>query len=189
MSYTDVSLCSKALLKIGAQTITSFQDGTAEAETAANLYPIIRDGLLSSYPWSFAIFQKKLARLDMKPVADYQYAYQLPTEFLRIISAGSGNRGSGIEYRIFENKIYTNSQDVIITYISKVNENIFPTFFCEALVSRLAAEFCIPLTESSSRAEYLSKKADTEIKQARLIDAQQSTPLKFEDFTLVEARK
>lgn len=189
MVYTDVSLCSKALLKIGAQTITSFEDGTAEAEVAANLYPITRDGLLSSYPWSFAVVQKKLARLDHKPIADFNYAYQLPSDFLRIISAGSGRRGQGIEYRIYENKIYTDSSEVIITYIYRAAENLFPTFFSEALVSKLAAEFCIPLTESSSRAEYLAKKSETEIKQARLVDAQQATPLKFEDFTLVEARQ
>ena len=61
MNYTDVSICSKALLKIGAQTITSFEDGTAEAEVAANLYPLVRDSLLSAYPWSFAIMQPPIS--------------------------------------------------------------------------------------------------------------------------------
>ena len=63
MAYTDISICSNALLKIGAESITSFLDGTAEAEVAANLYPMIRDGLLASYPWSFAVGQKSLPRL------------------------------------------------------------------------------------------------------------------------------
>ena len=97
MSYTDVSLCSKALLKIGAQTITSFEDGTAESEVSANLYPLVRDSLLSSYPWSFAIAQKRLGRLDLTPVADFKYAFQLPSDFLRIISAGSGSKGRGAD--------------------------------------------------------------------------------------------
>lgn len=189
MIYTDLSLCSKALLKIGAQTITSFEDGTAEADVAANLYPIIRDGLLSSYPWSFAVCQKRLARLESAPLADYQYAYQLPADILRIISAGVGTRGKGMEYRVCENKIYTNSPEVILTYIYRVGEELFPTFFSEILVSKLAAEFCLPLTESSTRAEFLNKKFEDECKRARLIDAQQATPLKFEDFTLVEARQ
>ena len=189
MNYSDVSICSKALLKIGAQTITSFEDGTAEAEVAANLYPLVRDGLLSSYPWSFAVLQKRLARLDIKPLADYQYAYQLPADYLRIISAGTGNRGRGAEYRIYENKIYTDAEELIITYISRVDENIFPTFFQEALVASLAYEFCLPLTESTSRAEHLQKRAEDILKHARLTDSQQGTPLKFEDFTLIEARQ
>ena len=189
MNYTDVSLCSKALLKIGAQTITSFEDGTAESEVSANLYPLVRDSLLSSYPWSFAVSQKRLARLDMTPVADYSYAYQLPTDYLRIISAGTGSRGKGAEYRVYENKIYTNNDELIITYISRVDESVFPTFFQDALVASLAYEFCLPLTESTSRAEHLQKRAEETIKQARLTDSQQGTPLKFEDFTLIEARQ
>lgn len=188
MIYTDVGLCSKALLKIGAQTITSFQDGTAESEVSGNLYPIIRDSLLSSYPWGFALAQKRLAQLDMRPLADFVNAFQLPEDFLRIISAGSGSRGRGMEYRIFENRIYTNSSEAVITYIYRVSEEAFPTYFSDILVSKLAAEFCIPLTESTSRSEFLNKKFEDESRQARLIDAQQSTPQKFEDFTLVEAR-
>ena len=189
MNYTDVSICSKALLKIGAQTITSFEDGTAESEVSANLYPLVRDSLLSSYPWSFAIKQKRLARLDKTPIADYKYAYQLPPDYLRIISAGIGSRGRGTEYRIYENMVYTNSNELIITYISRVDESIFPTFFQDTLVSALAYEFCLPLTESTSRAEHLQKRAEEILKQARLTDAQQGTPLKFEDYTLIEARQ
>lgn len=81
MAYTDISICSNALLKIGAESITSFLDGTAEAEVAANLYPMIRDGLLASYPWSFAVGQKSLPRLAGVPLADYSYAYRLPNDF------------------------------------------------------------------------------------------------------------
>ncbi len=38
MALTSIALCSRALLKIGAGTIASFDEGTAEAEVAANLY-------------------------------------------------------------------------------------------------------------------------------------------------------
>lgn len=188
MSYTNLGICSKALLKIGANTITSFEEGTAEAEVSVNLYPMIRDGLISSYPWSFAIAQKKLPQLEQKPMADYKYAYLLPNDYLRTISAGVNNKGSGLEYRIHENQLHTNLQEIIMTYIFRPEENTFPAFFVEALISKLAAEFCLPLTESTSRADYLLKKSEEEIKRARLTDAQQATPKKFEDFSLVEAR-
>lgn len=188
MTYTSISLCSKALLKIGAATITSFEEGTAEAEVAANLYPYIRDGLLSSYPWSFAVTQTRLPRLQDVPVADYKYAYSLPNDFLRIISAGAGARGRGIEYRIVENTLHTDLQNVILTYIFRPDEYNFPAYFCEALINKLAFEFCIPLTESTSRTEFLGKLYEDAVKQARSVDAQQDTPSRFEDFTLVEVR-
>lgn len=189
MTYTSISLCSKALLKIGASTITSFEEGTAEAEVAANLYPYIRDGLLSSYPWSFAVVQVRLARLETAPLADYNYSYLLPGDFLRIVSAGSGGKGRGLEYRIVEDCLHTNLPEVNLTYIYRPDENIYPAYFCEALINKLAFEFCIPLTESSSRAEFLSKIAEDSVSRARSIDAQQATPSCFEDFTLVEVRR
>lgn len=189
MAYTDISICSNALLKIGADSITSLQDGTAEAEVAANLYPMIRDGLLSSYPWSFAVGQKSLPRLADVPLVDYSYAFQLPNDFLRVLSAGSGKNGRGKEYRIIENRLHTNSPEINLSYIFRPHESLFPAYFCELLIARLAAEFCLPLTESTTRTEYLQK-AFTELeKRTRLTDAQQSTPSRFEDFTLVEARQ
>ena len=55
-------------------------------------------------------------------------------------------------------------------------------------MTRLAAEFCIPLTEGSSRAMGLCRLAEAELRAARLIDSQQTTPQAFDDFTLIEAR-
>ena len=188
MSYTDISLCSKAMLKIGAQRIVSFDDGSVEGEVASNLYPIIRDGLLSSYPWSFAVSQMRLPRVDITPVADYQYAYQLPSDFLRVMSAGSG-KGRGGEYKILRDRIHTNIDNLILTYVFRPYEGNFPAYFSEILISKLAAEFCLPITESTSRAEYLTKKAENEFARAKSVDAQQATPTCFEDFSLVEARK
>ena len=61
--------------------------------------------------------------------------------------------------------------------------------YYESLIARLAAEFCLPLTESTSRAEFLMKIADEEFKKSKLVDAQQERPKAIEDFTLVEVRK
>jgi hypothetical protein len=46
----------------------------------------------------------------------------------------------------------------------------------------------LPVTESAARAEVLRKSADLELRQARLVDSQQSTPRRVEDFTLIQAR-
>lgn len=57
MALSSIALCSRALLKLGASTIASFDEGTAEAEVSANLYPPVRDALLSAHPWNFATGQ------------------------------------------------------------------------------------------------------------------------------------
>ena len=58
----------------------------------------------------------------------------------------------------------------------------------EELIVRLAAEFCIPLTDSTSRSEVLTRLAESGFQQAKIIDGQQESSVHLEDFSLVEAR-
>ena len=188
MASTAIALCSRALIKIGAQGISSFHEGTAEADVAFYLYGSVRDAMLSAHPWRFATAQTGLALLEEEPLADYQYAFALPADFLRAISCGSGRRGLGVDYRIHENKLHANQKQITLTYIFRPQEINFPPFFDQALIARLAAEFCLPLTESTSRAEYLTKAAEDEFKNAKLIDGQQSIPNAIWDFPLIGVR-
>lgn len=190
MALTKYQLCSRALLKIGANTISSFDEGTVEAEVAGNLYDSARDTVLSAHPWSFATGQTTLGKLDASPLADFDHAYQLPTDFLRALSLGetSLETGRGAPYRIHERRIHTNTDGVILTYIFRPDESTFPPFFDTALIARLAADFCMPLTENTARTDALFKMAEIEFRRAKLTDSQQQTPVGFEDFTLIPAR-
>ena len=62
MSYTDIDLCSRALVKVGAKSIASFNEATAEASIASQLYDPVLENLLASYPWRFALNQTHLGR-------------------------------------------------------------------------------------------------------------------------------
>ena len=188
MPLNDIALCARALIRIGAAPITSFDDGTAESEIAGARYPTVRDALLSSYAWSFATRQVTLTRLADAPLADFSYAYQLPNDFLRALSAGTGTRGRGLSYRISRGALHTNASAAVLTYIFRPDEAEFPPYFDATLMARLSAEFTIPVTESTSRAAAQFKIANDEFKRARQIDAQQDTPGRIEDFTLIDVR-
>lgn len=188
MALSDVALASRALIRIGASPITSFSDGTAESEIAGALFDTTRDALLSAYRWSFATAQLALTQLETDPVADYAYAYQLPTDFLRAISVGAGSKGRGVAYRIVQDQLHTNVQGAVLTYIFRPAEESFPPFFDQALICRLSAELTIPITESTSRAEAHFRIAQDEFDRARQIDAQQDTPNRIESFSLIDAR-
>ena len=188
MAVSDIALCSRALIRIGAASVSSFADGTLEAEVAANLYPSVRDALLSAHPWSFATGQTMLPRLAAEPLADFDFAFQLPADFLRALSAGPAGRGRGIRYRIAESRLHADSDEVTLTYIFRPAESAYPPFFDQALIARLSAEFCLPLTENATRAEVLFRLADAEFRRAKIVDSQQDSPPALEDFTLIEAR-
>lgn len=188
MALTALALCSRALIKIGAQPIASLDEGTAEAEVAANLYPATRDAMLSLHPWSFATGQDSLPRLAAVPSADFQYAFQLPAGFLRVLSAGGPGSSQGLSYRILEDRLHCDAEQVVLAYIFRPDEAAFPPFFASALATRLAAEFCIPLTEATARAQLLFNQAEAELRAARHADSAQATPRAIRDFPLLAVR-
>lgn len=188
MTLSQVGLCSRALLKIGAQPISSFEEGTAEADIAQNLYPHVRDYLLSLYPWSFATAQDSLGRLAGAVATDYQYAYQLPTNFMRALSLGNQVSGQGYPYRLQENRLHTDASEAVLTYIFRPEASQFPPYFSQVLMTYLASEFCLPLTESATRSEALLRLGEKQLQQARTLDAQQQTPQSMNLNVLVEVR-
>ena len=188
MAFSDLDLCSQALVRLGASPIGSFSDGSAEATVAGRLYGLVRDALISAYPWTFSVREMALATTEAPQSGDYAFRLTLPDDCLRVISAGPGGSGRGLDYRVRGHSVFANTRSITVTFQQRIAESEFPPFFAAALVARLAAEFCLPVTESAARAEVLRKSADLELKQARLIDSQQSTPNRVEDFTLIQAR-
>lgn len=188
MALNDIGLCSRALIRLGANPIASFEDGTAESEIAGALFAPVRDSLLSAYPWTFASGQVQLTKLESAPTADYLNSFQLPNDYLRAISAGDHTRGRGLNYRISRDTLQTNANQVVLSYIFRPEEEEFPPFFDMALITRLAAEFSIPVTESTSRTEAMYRFAEQEFQRARQIDSQQDSPNALENFTLIDVR-
>lgn len=190
MALNKFEICSRALIKVGANVISSFDEDTTEAEVASLLYESTRDALLSSHPWTFATKMRALDKLTSAPVADYDHAYQLPNDCLRVVSVGSSDmeRGRGVAYRIAERKIHANWDGLNLTYIFRPAESEWPPFFDQALVFRLAAEFCLPLTENTARTEMLEKAASSYYQSAKTSDSQQQTPRRVDDFSLISVR-
>ncbi|MBV6633317.1 MAG: hypothetical protein KI792_09860 [Alphaproteobacteria bacterium] len=189
MALSAVDIASRALNRLGAASINGFDDGSSEAALTGSLYGTARDALLSAHPWSFATAQTSLGLLVEEPSADFAHAFQLPADFLRALSAGQGGRGRGLRYRITGQQLHSDAEELTLTYIFRADEAAIPPFFDQALIARLAAELCIPITESSSRADLMFRLAEDEFRRAKSIDAQQDTPQRFEDFSLIEARR
>ena len=185
---SGIDLSSRALIKLGANPISSFTEDSVEADVANTLYSSTRDAVLSAHPWTFATGQVTLAKLTETPVADFSYAYQLPADFLRAVSIGSGTDGRGIQYRISERRLHSDQDGINLTYIFRPDESTWPPFFDQVLITRLAAEFCIPITESTSRSDVLARLADIEFARAKSIDSQQESPDAIEDFSLINVR-
>jgi hypothetical protein len=191
MALSDVALCARALVMIGAAPISSFEEDVAEAEIAWMLYPTIRDGMLASYPWRFAARGVWLSRvsdaLDQAAPRDAMQSFALPRDFIRLLSL-ENDGGKITRFELGDRAVSCSAETAWLGYVARLPEGSFPPWFDLALIARLAAEFCLPLTESSTRADYLFKRSETQFREARLADAQQSTPHAIDDFSLISAR-
>jgi hypothetical protein len=188
MLLSAISICSLALTKIGANSISSFEEPSTEAQVAALLYPLIRDTLLASHPWNFAIVQTPCPKIVDKPVAGFDSRFELPSDCLRVLSAHTDSAGHSIEYKLRSDGVFSNTESLSLTYISRVSEHKFSPFFTTALVSKLAAEFCIPLIDSITRWKWLDSAAQEDLRRAKVFDAQEDSPQRFELFPLIESR-
>ena len=190
MALSDVDLCGAALIRLGARPLESMEDDTAEGVLAAALYGPVRDALLSANLWSFATAQAALAEAaGATPLDGYAYVYDLPEDYLRAVSAGAaGRKGRGAAYRIAGGRLHSNTGGAVLTYIYRPDEGGVPPYFDAALIARLAAEFCIPVTENTSRSEMLFRQAEAELARARQIDAQQDTTARLDSFPLIDVR-
>lgn len=117
---TGVSICSDALLLIGARAISSFNDGTDESSVCDRLYPDIRDSTLMMYPWTFSMKKEQLAQLLTTPTSVWRYQYQLPGDRLaspRLVVQTSA-QGSPIQkdWEIQGDVLLTNLPSVFIDY-------------------------------------------------------------------------
>ena len=182
---SSVDIASNGLILIGDNPINSFDDPGAGAQTASALYPVTKKRLLSEHPWSFALKTQRLNRLSQKPdvLTNYQYAFQLPTDLIRIWNIQ--NHGN---YDVIGNLLYSNSTQLLCTYIYNVDEVNLPPHFVKALEYSLASDFAIAVTEDNTMAGLYEQKSINAINQAMAIDSQNRPQVSIIDSPLIAAR-
>lgn len=196
-----LSICSDALLMLGANAISSFNEGTDAANISDRLYSDIRDQALLIYPWSFSFKKIKLSRLITTPTTEYKYEYQLPGDRLGpprsvFTSASPGQRPSK-EYRIFQDKLLTDYEEVWIDYQYSVGEFEMPVYFVQLLKYMMAWHLAYPITDQDSKAQYwqgVAVGAPSEngrggyMRTAIQMDGQGQPNNYIDDFALIAAR-
>ena len=198
---TGITICSDALLMLGAKAITSFNDGTDESNVCDRLYPDIRDSTLSMYPWSFTLKKIQLGRLVTTPTSVWKYEYLLPGDRLSSPRAvyDSASPGAPVQkdWEIQGDKLLTNLPTVFIDYQYQTPEFAMPKYFVQLMKYMIAWHLAMPITEQSDRAQYWQGVAvggpsengrGGYMRTAMNIDGQGQPTRIIEDYTLIAVR-
>jgi hypothetical protein len=160
---SETSICNSACVKLGAELIITRADGNNRARALNARFDQVRDAELRKHRWKFAIKRAALPALADAPLSDYDFQYQLPVDFLRLIEGGDitavvdlsdcRNLGSNELYSIEGDRILTNlGAPLNIRYIARITDTaLFDPAFEEAFASKLAFECCERITQSDSK--------------------------------------
>lgn len=160
---TKLSICSDALIMLGASPLSSFADGTDEAQVADRLYDDVRDTLLMQYPYSWSVQKVQLARLTDAPINEWKYKYALPGDILgnpKAVFPSSAIAERPVrDFEIYAGGLFTNLETVYIDYQYTPEPAEFPPYFVRLLRTALAAEFAEPITDQITKADYFHRQA------------------------------
>lgn len=160
-SNAVIHIVNSALYRLGEKPISSLEQGTETANVCQELYPDVRDTLLSWQAWPFATVRQALVRLSSKPPSDYKYYYGLPTELsiIRVVDIDLQQRSIEYQREIYvnpgdptdqRNVIATDAETVVMRYIGRTSEGVWPGLFVATMAVYLAATIAPSISRKAS---------------------------------------
>lgn len=170
MATSDTSIVNSALAKLGAKQILSLDDDTREARLMKEQLPKIRDMLLRSHPWNFAIERAELAASSTSPEFGFDYKFQLPADCLRVLEIDTEDQ----EWQKEGTYVVSNSSTMFIKYVKKITQaGLYDANFSEVFALKLAADNAYAITQSTSLRDELNREYKEALREARSFDAQE----------------
>lgn len=181
---SEVSICNSALIKLGAEPITSLLDTSKQAVLCNAVYEQLRDALLGMHLWNFAMAVYTCPEITGGGDWEYEHAYQLPTDVLRVVKVNTEDDWIRKENKIMTD--YTEDAGLEIKYVKKQTDpNKFSASFREALALYIASEIGFSITQSTTQTTQIQERFVKYLKESKSNDSQEGTPTAvFSDFFL-----
>tara|TARA_R110000751_G_scaffold44412_2_gene101639 strand:- start:1326 stop:1904 length:579 start_codon:yes stop_codon:yes gene_type:complete len=174
-----VNMCNSALNLLGASTISALTDDTKNARLCNQRYEPVRNRVFRSHAWNCLHKRVQLAQNTTAPVIEYDHAYALPSDCLRVLKIHNGSTDSiadNLNYKLEGRNIITNENIVYAVYIAlDTDPNNYDTYLREGISHQLAADLCYAITNNATLANQYMVRADERLKEARFIDATENS--------------
>ncbi|MCM1324644.1 MAG: hypothetical protein NC218_11025 [Acetobacter sp.] len=172
---SKIEIVNRALLKLGEPPVSSLNDA-AFGRTYDILYTDIKDLLLSSYPWRFAVEVKSLARCE--EMFGDKYMYRLPADCLLLMKVFGADKELVDDaqallmqnYEVANNCVVTAAKaGISVEYVKRIDDDVmFSLLFREALAAKIAAELAMRLKHSLTIKQAFEEEFFALIRQAEL---------------------
>jgi len=170
---SKVGICNLALSRLGANTITSFTDGTQEAILCSTFFDDLAKRVMLQGSWTSTVKRASLAKTTNTPTYGYSCEYQLPVDpkCLKVLEVMDCP-----EYQVESDKLLTDSSSVKIKYIAYLdNAEDWDSLLSEAFEILLASYLAMPLTGDKGLSANLKQEYTDVVSRNLAIDGQQGT--------------
>lgn len=189
MSVSKLSVCNSALVKVGADRISSITQDVKRATLLNAVYDEVRDAVLRAHPWNFAVVRASLTPTSTTPEFGYDFQYDEPNDCLRLLNVYVDD-SDDIDWVSEQRKILTDESAIDVKYIFRQDdESEWDACFAEAMAWRLAKEVAYNLTQSVTLAQMCEKEYGMVLAEARSMDGSEGVPPPVEIDTWTLARK
>ena len=174
-----VNICNSALNLIGASTISALTEDTKNARLCNQRYEPVRNRVFRGHNWNCLIKRVELARNSTAPVMEFNYAYALPSDFLRVMKIHNGTTDSiaaDLPYKVEGKNIITDQTTVYLVYVAlDTDPNNYDAYLREAISHQLVADLAYAITNNATLANNYMTRADERLREARFIDATENS--------------
>lgn len=184
---SSVTICSNAMVMLGAAPFSSFDEPRDQVRAAAVLYESVRDDVLRAHPWNCATKRVILAPLTATPPFDFNHTFQLPGDWLRTVQVGRA--GCPIPFRTEGLNLLADVTALPLVYIFRnVQEDSWSSNLVHVMELAMAAKLAYMVTASSSLRDSQRDEYARELKIAKAVDGQDDPPEEFLSGSFVESR-
>lgn len=189
MSLTSIDIANRALLRVGAERIASFDDRTTEAAQAAAEYEALVAAKLAERRWRFAAAEATLARLAATPQSGrWLHAHQLPPDLIALHNVTAA--GMPVRFDRLGDKVFADDAGpLVIEYTWRAPEHLWPGHFAAAFTSELTALLARGLRNDLEFARLELREAAAAWQRAALEDSQQRTARRLPVSPLITVRR
>ena len=187
-----VDIANSALNLLGASTISAFTDDSKNARLINQRYEPVRNRVFRSHAWNCLHKRVQLAQNSTAPVVEYDHAYALPSDCLRVLKIHNGTTDSiaaSLDYKLEGRNIVTDIDTVFLIYIAlDTDPNNYDTYLRESISHQLSADLAYAITNNATLANQYMARADERLREARFIDATENSLGTIEANEFTDAR-
>lgn len=176
---TKIEVLNASMTLLGQPTVAALTDTSTWFKRALAQYPGVVRALLEQHPWNFPATCEELQRLAETPVSRYAYAYNKPSDLLRINRVAPNNNAEDLTEYPYDDqggKILADFETAYCWFISSkwlTKEGSWPQVFADAVAAEIRARVAPNATKSDRKQESAVIYATRMLRKAKSFDASQ----------------